>query len=1219
MIQQQQYRFGPSLIQNGNFSEAASHWFGSYLRHVNVETQLPGTGLLAPTYALGMTGGQPNDYLPGILPGASQFIDLPELHSFPSQRTAEMLELRFVGGGLYLLTTTDGSTINGQPLVAGDPNALGSARFFQHPFRFKNEEVRTIQAGSTIQLSNTTYSAALTTGTLILEPGVIGENIANHSLQLSGTAEQDSIISSVELPQVVAGARGPNLTGAGLLLFTGPLHETFPTFQRPDGTQGLRIGDTLLLGDLAVRIIDVAAGVFVDPNTGVSSFNISYRNLLGAGPVLAARDFSEWSVHIPLVVDASFEMPLFRYDYTLSYLYNEAEGVQPDDAKIQFLASGIDSIDGLGAVVETMVPISSEDLNINFNSFEGSWRKRFHHLVSEFADPVPGRMMVNIPVPPGGVAPEANTLPVVSVSYTVSTNDFRANLMLPIQAGIQVLTGSFNGFAEVTIEVDAPVGSFTVGDTFFFAGFTNRTSADWMRSLIQEEGECTVTDITSISAGVTELVLTAPNFGDAADFNNTFSTSPIRLTEEPALVKELRIGDLVQLKTDPNLVNTWLEPLFEVPRSVTFTFLVDVSATTARAIIVMEWPLAPPIVTGLNLENTEIEIVRQIATSGAFISDVQLHKGFTYSTLHDTDDISSDESIDRFINHVNEESNVVPKGAVVLYAGGGACPAGYSAIQGFQGSDGDAGSLERAKEVEVSTPLTYRGPNNTTELTFPGQTFDQLDENGAPIPLDGSARFIQRSVPGVFDENGNQVFQTIEVLRTKQLIEPGMVLRGLFQTDPAAPAPTLINSSTGFDFDDFSAPYAHEDAGYIVTDVQPTIGGELDGVPVASARATRANQPFAQSGGFNNEFSTFGGGFGSVVYPSSVINMFNQQEYTDPGIGPAGPTFTEQKEDFPVPGSPFSYLTLVSRSDGEGFPSGSNNIYVATDFRNSNPFSGRTIQSVVVSENTNASETLEFTPGVLRDGDVYFATFYLDDGRVTNPANGPPNPDGYFDSWLCRLQKRSGAGWHIYRYDNRKIKLLGLGNVFNLGNNTEPFPSNVHHGEQNTLSNGLVVLRPAKLYGAPGQTQIIRTTPGITGTTPAGAGETYSQTLVTLPTSTGGEETVHFSRFTEIGTKITVLGNLLGNAPDKLLVEPSGYLRYAETPIKALDYGASGHVHSLAIEESIPLDRPVPKPDKSKNSEYQSTQLPKDHGHTLSGEVKYPLPLAKMFTICAKL
>lgn len=165
-------------------------------------------------------------------------------------------------------------------------------------------------------------------------------------------------------------------------------------------------------------------------------------------------------------------------------------------------------------------------------------------------------------------------------------------------------------------------------------------------------------------------------------------------------------------------------------------------------------------------------------SNGAQIGDVVLHKG-NYTRRHDYDDrddpsvslrADSRSALDRLYGGVDHLGGVLPRGTVVLYAGGPVCPPGYKRVDSLPRSAQDGFETLPAPDV-----VSYDADRNRTILIWDDQTFDLLDEEGNTIPIKGEAQTVQVSLPPQAPFNG--AFEQLRIGPVHQRIQPGMSLR----------------------------------------------------------------------------------------------------------------------------------------------------------------------------------------------------------------------------------------------------------------------------------------------------------------------------------------------------------------------------------------------------------------------------------------------------------
>lgn len=175
--------------------------------------------------------------------------------------------------------------------------------------------------------------------------------------------------------------------------------------------------------------------------------------------------------------------------------------------------------------------------------------------------------------------------------------------------------------------------------------------------------------------------------------------------------------------------------------------------------------------------NLDLQITIPGGTEGASVGDVVLYRG-DYTNRHDFDDrddpttsVVADQrsAVDRMLHPVDEYECVIPKGTVIMYAGGPTCPPGFKSV------DALAGATERGIEL-LPTPdsVSYDVDRNRTIIEWADRDFPLLDAAGRTIPVLGDASQIQVTLPAAPPFHG--ALESIVIGPTQQRLQPGMSL-----------------------------------------------------------------------------------------------------------------------------------------------------------------------------------------------------------------------------------------------------------------------------------------------------------------------------------------------------------------------------------------------------------------------------------------------------------
>ena len=79
--------------------------------------------------------------------------------------------------------------------------------------------------------------------------------------------------------------------------------------------------------------------------------------------------------------------------------------------------------------------------------------------------------------------------------------------------------------------------------------------------------------------------------------------------------------------------------------------------------------------------------------------------------------------------------------------------------------------------LPLSGNITYDDVTDTTTLSYPGQSFDQLDDQGGAHLIPNTAAIFTVLLFGITNVDGSPIYRQVRVQRHRQLVEPGMTLR----------------------------------------------------------------------------------------------------------------------------------------------------------------------------------------------------------------------------------------------------------------------------------------------------------------------------------------------------------------------------------------------------------------------------------------------------------
>lgn len=1210
------------LTTNGTFTQGLSGWFGSYIRH-GVTAPI---NEFTPAYYAQVFSGEPNDYLDTIPAGISQFLDLPELYSYPSVRKVHNLTMRVVAPDQALLSINASTTF-----------ATGAqATLSHHPFVFTDTETVTVAQGTPVTLSASIseYSGSARAAKPV--PIKVAGTVTDYVLPVVLTQKTVApILSDKDVSGVVLELVGVSpMTGTGVLRFIGDEATliAIKDFPRPDGTVGFRIGDTVQLVDngYAMRVTDVATSL--NTTVGPLSYNLSVAPVAGlAAPTSTAVTY-HWNVFPITFATATYALDLYRYDFTLALSYRATEGGEPGVPQIQFRGIDDTTIHGIGAVIPSTTIQPEEQATITIPLPNSVWNRRLTYLSKEFTKPVQGRALLNIP--PSGFTGFilGEPVTVLSVSYDAATNRARIRYREMGEIGSPIASLSYaQATSTLTIVGDPSVPlNLVPGQAVYLAGKTLSTPL-WLRAAVSERRALLVASY-NLNTNTATVILNTPHTDQPSLtglLNSTLRVSvtqprQVQLRFDPSGDWQLRLQNSSGMPQEP-----WLAPLYtRNSRVATFPTVESVDTFVSAVLHVdVDWPGEPPI-NPTNVVLSDSSVVGLAASSADVcqIADVGLWRGYHIHRMNSTDtadlittNLGTDVSVDPLLLRTDTLGDIVPKGMVMLYAGG-VCPAGFKPVDSF--ADAEPHTQGFAKQPTIPWPdvVSYDQTSDTTTLRWPFLRFNQTNPDGSLILKNTDVRYLELPLVDINPATGEALTRQVTIKQAKQLIEPGMLL-SVDEAEYEEGRSTLVDGDGDMTAIDLYGPNTPNRAGFLVTDLTLTASTDVIDAPSAPPRLLS-----------NSTTSTFGGGYGRISYPSVDPAAFIPRPAgaaLDHDVGnalfnipPAGPFNAEQTNVFPGD-RPYAYLVVTSLDDANGLGQAK---YRCTRLQFANqpnvplsvPITGTNLTTDVTPSNDVFGALGTDRPESIKTGDVFFARIYF---WLTTSATTAAWV--YHDSYLVRLVKVSGTSWDVYRYDGAAHRVYDIGTggykQTNAVGTSASFPQQIYSG-------GIIVLQPAKLYGNPSNRQELRGTLGqfagpggaLTSSSPQGVGEGYLQQRTALSTA-GTAQLAWVSAMVQVGTEMVVTGNMerVGTR-SYIRVEPSGYLRY-DDPATQIHYGASGHAHTVNNTTDIQLDNPLPRVRSTLLTHYPPRRLPVGHGHGSLGDISYTMPAAYLFTLCEKL
>jgi len=1212
------------LTLNGNFTQGLSGWFGSYIRH-GVTAPI---NEFTPAYFATLFSGEPADYLDTIPPGINQFIDLPELYTYPSTRKVYNLTMRVVA--------PDQAVLSINPSTVFSTGA--QATLETHPFVFKGDGEVGVAQGTLVTLSAAieAYSGAARCAKPVAIK--VANQIVDYVLPVVLVQRTIApILSDKSFAAVTLELIGVlPTTGTGTLRFISDeaTLNAIKDFARPDGTVGFRIGDTIQLldSDRAVRVTAVATSL--NTSTGPLSYNLSVAPILGLAAPTSASATYRWNVFPVTYTTATYTLDVYKYDYTLALSYEAIEGGAPGLPQIQFRQTESDTIRGIGEEIPATTITAEEQATVTIPLPNSTWNRRITYLTKEFTKPVRGRALLNIP--PSGFTGFilGEPVQVLSVAYDAVMARARIRYRELGESGNPISALTYSQATSTLTIVGTPSVPLNLvpGQAIYLTG-KMLGMPQWLRVPISDRRALLV---LSYDLGTnTATALLATPHTDQPSLTGLLD-STLRVSETAARQVQLRFDATgewqLRLQTPASGAPvTWAAPLYNRNSRIAATPVIESVDTFVSAVLYVDvdWPAEPPT-NPITINLTDGTVVG-LATSSdnvCQIADVALWRGYHIHRMNSSDtadllttNLGTNVSIDPLLSRVDPIGDIVPKGVVMLYTGG-TCPAGYKPVDNFADAEPSTQGFWKQPTMPWPDVVTYNATTDTTTLQWPFLRFNQTNPDGSLILKNTDVRYLELPLVDINPATGERLTRQVTIKQAKQLVEPGMFL-SVDEEEYVEGRSTLVDSDGDMTALDLYGPVAANRASFLITNL--TLTASTDTIEAPSTQPVRFG---------DNTPSLFGGGFGHISYPSVDSAVFVPRPVSAslshdignslPNVPTAGPLMPRQTNVFPG-ARPYAYLVINTLEDVNGLGQGKYRCQRLQFANQPNPPLAVPVTGTNLTADVTANDDVfgalgTDRPESIRTGDVFFARIYFHLATSSTTSEWT-----YHDGYLVRLVQRSGTSWDVYRYDGAAHRLYDVGTVGYKQTNAVGTSANF---PQLLISGGIIVLQPAKLYGNPSNRQEMRGTlaqfgaPGqgvaLSSSSPQGVGEGYLQQQTALSVS-GTAQLAWVSAMVQVGTEMVVTGNLAKvGTRTHLRVEPSGYLRY-DDPSTQIHYGASGHAHTIDNTQDIQLDNPLPRVRSTLLAHYPPKRLPVGHGHGFLGDISYTMPAAYLFTLCEKL
>lgn len=926
-MQHQALKYAPSLVNDGRFSQGLSHWFGSYVSHVinSGESKAQVEAKLASAYEADMPFG------------ISQFIDAPEIHNYPAVRSAQRLRMLPLGSKLALLVSNGSTLLQGQALVPGIEGANAPNDVFQHPFRWQDSEgALNILPTSSVSLDgDDVYSGEYRAGSLIVENAPTPQAVVHHRLYVAPEGTIPATVSSAGF----GGVRAQTNPTSNAIMFLGDPTELAAVRDQINVT-GVAQLTAVLNEEWQVQLVSVSGITTLSP--GVDAFTVSYNTILGGSAPEAIAEYTSWALYKQADVDVRYTMPLYGYEYTLGYSYS---GRTPLSSELTFrrATEGADgfTLSGFGEVAFRVASKAAQ--RGEFPGASGNYARNVEVLRAESRVKVIGRPMLTIPV-----------VDATELQQQSRTMIRFAKFNAPLQASIQVDPSEVDADAVSVVNMrwedgvqgaapaklylggivdygNLPAGATTgqslgpVTFTGHIAGANTQDSTidgvkDAVATLLYGRTETITAELfLNVVAGAEELyvqfyadgtpVYVAQNFfglSSAPDLSESYTidaalgdTLGIRgshwgLDLEPQFPR-ISPGDSVAFtnaQTELSFLNTNTYTVLSV--------YLPTSASPFNGLSIVvdgvsedDWPAGQQTIIDPQL-GTQVGLAAEAnADTSTLLTDISLWPGDL------TNDLPTNGGTGRDLleRHTDPLDSLFPKGTVILYAGGGACPAGFKPVQATAEAQ-----LPGVPGIQTLPPIvsaTYDSATDMTTLEFgAGQLPLLRDAAGSPVSLE-SPTLTSFAAPSLeygsdvagraFAEKspGSTVSLSAVVQILRYAVEPGMTIR------------VEESSAEG------SGPLVFEDRGFLVT-------GDGSEVEVAGGgifqSALRAARPTGGGNGYHDDNSQdvegpasingpayrYARGFGELEYPA--VDNYIQTAFVERNVAEGAEGFNRPED-----------------------------------------------------------------------------------------------------------------------------------------------------------------------------------------------------------------------------------------------------------------------------------------------------------------------------------
>jgi hypothetical protein len=275
-------------------------------------------------------------------------------------------------------------------------------------------------------------------------------------------------------------------------------------------------------------------------------------------------------------------------------------------------------------------------------------------------------------------------------------------------------------------------------------------------------------------------------------------------------------------------------------------------------------------------------------TGKALVGDVRLFVGnrsqrFGFSDVPVAAEPSNSVR-DQLLGGIDIVDNVVPAGLIVLYTGGGTCPAGFKPVDGFANS---ASAGLSYYQIPIPDAVTYDATTDRTQLDWSTTNFPIYDSDGNVIKLDELQQVLRVTLP----TTSGDVVTGVEP--PAQAAQPGVFIKvPSIASGSTSGLGAIDNLGGDYSTQDFEAVYDDRSKSFLITDLKY----DADGV-APSYNNAQSSLPWSAVAGTTYPQAS---GKGTLSYPY-VIDISLAELPTsslDQTYPPMGPVGAEQDQIF---------------------------------------------------------------------------------------------------------------------------------------------------------------------------------------------------------------------------------------------------------------------------------------------------------------------------------